>query len=91
MFEHAWQIGLLIGTVVLYVLLVLQYPRARKEGENTREGPVTDQADATGVVCPECGTTNEEGYRRCRSCVSELPQFVDVDRGGSATVVRNTR
>ena len=89
MFEHAWQIGLLLGTVVLYALLVAQYPRARSGEEDTREELATDQAE--GVVCPDCGTTNEKEYRFCRSCVTELPQSLDVERGGSTTVVRETR
>lgn len=40
--------------------------------------------DADLVVCRECGTTNERGYRFCRRCVSELAGGYDV-----ATSVRS--
>ncbi|WP_425492359.1 DUF7577 domain-containing protein [Halobellus inordinatus] len=42
----------------------------------------------TEVDCPECGTTNERGYRYCANCVSELPGGSNVDRVPTAPVGR---
>jgi hypothetical protein len=31
---------------------------------------------ADTVECPDCGTTNEQGYRYCQECLEELPASV---------------
>lgn len=40
------------------------------------------------IDCPECGTTNERGYRYCGNCVSELPGGTNIDRMPTAPVGR---
>lgn len=39
-------------------------------GDTTQSDP---GSPPSGVVCGNCGTTNEAGYRFCRNCSSQLP------------------
>ena len=91
MFEQSWQIALVLGTVLLYVFLLIQFARTQLSGEKSSGVTTREQAEGEHVVCPECGTANEPGYRYCRSCVTELPRSVDFDGKDSHPLVRGTR
>ncbi len=43
-------------------------------GRQTDDGTSIDRAGGPTVTCPDCGTTNEAGYRYCRACVRKLPR-----------------
>ena len=91
MFEQPWEFALVLGTVVLYLLALVQFVRSqlnRSEPEGTAsQNPI----EGDQIPCRECGTANEQGYRYCRSCVAELPQSVDFDGDGASPLIRGTR
>jgi len=43
-------------------------------------------ADDDRVVCPECRTANEPGYRYCRGCVSGFPGAIGVERPSTSAL-----
>jgi hypothetical protein len=69
-----------LATVVLYYYLGRRARPPSPADSVTPTPPVDDAAQSTadaavdgeGVVCPNCGTTNEPGYRYCRQCVQQL-------------------
>ncbi|MFP4530188.1 MAG: hypothetical protein ACLFNC_02740 [Halodesulfurarchaeum sp.] len=91
MFESPWEIGFIVGIAGLYALFLYQFARKRLSGSAPTPAPNPDPGDEPRVVCPECGTRNAFGYRYCRSCIAELPQTVDSDRGGGHRLSRNAR
>ncbi|MFW5900654.1 MAG: DUF7577 domain-containing protein [Halodesulfurarchaeum sp.] len=96
MFEQSWEIAIVLGTVLLYVLLLVQFVRSRRTHADRTEIPEPEPIDESGiegptVLCQECGTANEQGYRFCRSCISELPQPGGFERDGGNPLIRETR
>jgi hypothetical protein len=70
-------------TVLLVVGLLNRYatrssrPAPGATGDLTpadgRSGSAADRSSGETVVCPECETGNDPGYRYCRACVARLP------------------
>jgi len=55
------------------------YCRLYRRRTATADGPPDAIAsDGDRVVCPECRTANDPGYRYCRACVSALPGAAEV-------------
>lgn len=96
MFEQSWELAIVLGTVILYALLLVQFVRSRRGRADRTEPPEPEPIDESGiegpkVLCPECGTANEQGYRFCRSCIGELPQSGGFERDGDNPLIRETR
>lgn len=93
--------GLLVAATVASALSVLvagalTYLLSRTAGFASgpspgAEAPEAVDPDAGVVLCHECGTENELGYRFCRSCVAELPGAVAVGRSGATPFGRVSR
>ena len=85
-----WLYTLLVVVGGVHVLAVI-YAYGSKQGSDDGVEPAdsTEQAvQLQEVDCPECGTTNERGYRYCANCVSELPGGDIIDRIPTAPVGR---
>ncbi|MFB6297158.1 MAG: hypothetical protein ABEH56_01410 [Salinirussus sp.] len=85
MIEH-WLYGV-VAVLSLAHLAVLVYAY-RQGNESFLAGEADPRADGeeqdSRVSCPDCGTTNERGYRYCRDCVSELPGHLSFDVDSTA-------
>lgn len=91
MFESPWEIGFLVGIAGLYALFLYQFARKRLSQSPPTPAPKPGPKGESQIVCSECGTQNVVGYRFCRSCIAELPQSVDSNRGNGHELSRNTR
>lgn len=70
--EPTTAVALAVTVVNLLVGLAL-WRRLRTVGRES-DPRTTSRVRSDGVVdCPSCETTNEAGYRLCRSCLAELP------------------
>lgn len=72
-------------------VFAVAYAYWSKQGPDDDVEPVdsTEQsAQSKEVDCPECGATNERGYKYCANCVSELPGGGNIDRVPSAPAGR---
>jgi hypothetical protein len=94
MITEQWQLGLLMGALVLHLLAIgLAYRQRGGSLEPSTGTPgrsVVDR-DVEVIECPECDTENDLGYRYCRSCVSELPGPTPSDRAGNTPLGRFAR
>ncbi|SDF92847.1 hypothetical protein SAMN04488067_11110 [Halorubrum xinjiangense] len=73
------------GFHVLAVLYAYWFKRVSDDGVEPADS--TEKSfQLNEVDCPECGTTNERGYRYCANCVSELPSGDNIDRKPTAPV-----
>ncbi|MEF8894365.1 DUF7577 domain-containing protein [Halodesulfurarchaeum sp.] len=91
MFDQPWEIAFLLGIGSLYALLLLQFVRS-EWGETERPDPHRPETvDGSKIVCPECGTANEKGYRYCRSCIGELPKSGGFERDDGHPLVKETK
>ena len=73
-----WTRGAVVG-LALTQLLVFWY-LYRTSTVSTRNNQSRDPDGGAGpsdggrqVVCPDCGTANDPGYRFCQDCVTTLP------------------
>lgn len=67
----AWLTGALVAVTVAHVALLLVVLWARGLGGG---GPDPDvYRHEEGLECAGCGTLNDEDFRYCKRCVSELP------------------
>ena len=67
-----WVYGAIVVLTLLHgIALLYAYRRgsALTQTGDDAEKYVTED----GVTCPSCGEDNDDGYRYCRQCVSELP------------------
>ena len=62
-------------------------PASDRFGSDDRKGAPSD-ARGDLVTCPDCGTENEQDYRYCRSCVTELPGSKLLTRSSSTPFLR---
>lgn len=91
-----WLIGMLAGAMLLHALVVYRAYRHRRRDQSTGSAPVQDETDLIDVEegeveCPQCGTTNESGYRYCRSCVTELPMTMEFEQSSDSPLGRVMR
>lgn len=95
MVEHLWLLGLVLVLFAVDTVVTYHLYRLRKQGTttsiSTKDGDtkLVDPENDT-VECPDCGVENEQGYRYCHSCVSELPGAVYVERSTNNPFVRFT-
>jgi hypothetical protein len=71
----AWITAALVVVTVAHLGLLVAVLWARGLGAGGADPSVYHHEE--GLECAACGTLNEEGYRFCRRCASELP-----DQGG---------
>lgn len=89
-------LGLMAGTMAVHALVIYRTYRLRERDRSASSATARNETDLldveAGVVeCPECGTTNESGYRYCRSCVTELPMTMEFERSGDSPLGRVMR
>lgn len=86
-----WQLGLLAAAALVNVVASYWvYRTVDRPADDTASADRVDPAART-VVCPECETENDLGYRYCRSCVAELPGAMGFQRDGQGPLGRLTR
>lgn len=81
------------GAIAVLTLLhgiVLLYAYRRGKADGTRDARAEESDTDAGVECRSCGEHNEEGYRYCRQCVSELPAGTSFLSGPSTPETRRT-
>lgn len=85
-----WLYTLFVVVGGFHVLAVLYaYWSKQVSDDGVEPANSTEQSvQVREVDCPECGTTNERGYRYCANCVSELPGGSNVDRMPTTPVGR---
>lgn len=71
-----WVYGALALLSLVHLAVFAYVYRSGKPPEPDGEGA---ERHVDGVKCPECGVRNEQGYRYCRVCVSELPGHLSVE------------
>lgn len=91
-----WSVPLaVLAALVAFHLLTaaLAYrlrPTAADARSTTVENP-EEYVDGDSVVCPDCETENERGYRFCRACVAELPRPMAFTDGSTAPTAPGIR
>lgn len=96
MVSSPWLLGLLTVVMAVHALVMYRAYRFRERDRSAssattrRETDLID-VDAGVVECPVCGTTNESGYRYCRSCVTELPMTMEFERSNDSPLGRVMR
>jgi len=85
-----WLYTLFVVVGGVHVFAVLHAYRSRQSSDDG-----VDLSDSTEtavpvaeVDCPECGATNERGYKYCANCVGDLPGGGNGDRMPPAPVGR---
>lgn len=96
MVSSHWLLGLLAGTMAVHALVLYRAYRLRQRDRTTstaasRSETALLDVEAGVVKCPECGTTNESGYRYCRSCVTKLPMTMEFERSSDSPLGRVMR
>lgn len=96
MYGEPWLHAALLALGLLHVLGVASWHAARGEARADGEdgdaavtaagGDSGTAAGAERVTCPQCGASNEQGYRFCRRCVGEIPG--SDDRAGGTVPAR---
>lgn len=88
--------GLLTAVLAVHALIMYRAYRVRERDRSAssatpRRATALIDAEAGDVECPVCGTTNESGYRYCRSCVTELPMATAFERSDDSPLGRVMR
>jgi hypothetical protein len=81
MLASDWHLGLLVAALLAHTLIVyhLYRARGRRSGdaapsESTAAGNPPPREGRSAVTCQHCGAENDDGYRYCWACASELPR-----------------
>jgi hypothetical protein len=97
MIDGHWELGLLVGLILVHVLVTYaayrlrgREPAAATDAAPSADGDLID-AENDVVECPDCGADNELGYRYCRSCVAELPTAMAFERDADGPLGRLSR
>jgi len=83
-----WVFGAIAALTLIHGLALLYVYRRGTAAGGTADAESYVLAD--GVECPGCGEHNEEGYRFCRQCVSELPAGMSFRGTSSGPETRRT-
>jgi hypothetical protein len=76
-----WLLALLAAALLAHALIVYHRYRGRRQRSDTgsRSGSTATDAPSpaaarSAITCQHCGAKNDDSYRYCRACASELPR-----------------
>lgn len=84
-----WVYGAIGLLVALHLVALVRADRKGTESERAERGSEGDTS-SQGAECPDCGVVNDERYRFCKQCVSELPGQASVLEATTGPAERRT-
>lgn len=85
-----WLTAALVAVTLAHLVVLLVVLRVRGLEGSAAVAGAPDYHHDEGLECVNCGEVNDEDYRFCRRCVSQLPNRVGVGGGASRPDGRRT-